>query len=112
VSTDERGITAAEALAEQREIDAQVRGSDTELDCDELLEEQRATIEREIRVDELEHVADERDMRLDDREQRLADRERRTQLKELDLGEREQLADRREEALDQREVDETRRSGR
>ena len=110
MARDEHESLAAESFAEQRVIDAEVRDSEAELDCDELRDEHRSVIERGVLADEIERLADERDIRLDDREQQLTDRERRAELRELDLGERESEADERERAADEREINQAERS--
>ncbi len=110
MARDEHESLSAEGFAEQRKIDAEVRDSEAELDCDELRDEHRSVIERGIMADEIERFADERDIRLDDREQQMADRERRAELRELDLGERESEADERDRAADQWEINQAQRS--
>ena len=104
MARDEHESVPAEAFAEQRDIDAQVRDGAAESECDELRDEQRSIIERGILADEMEHLADERDVRLDDREQQLSDRERRADLRDLEIRERESEADERDRAADRREI--------
>jgi aminoglycoside phosphotransferase family enzyme len=98
------------ARLEQGEIDAQMRAGQAELEWDELRAEQRSTIERGIRFDELERRADERRLALDDRQQVLEDRERRGAVREADLDRREEWVGMRERAADQAEIDEAQRT--
>ncbi len=94
MSTPEQGLSAARELADQREIDAQVRVSEADLECDQLRNEQRSIIERKILADERDDVADARELRLDAREQQLDDEERRTHTHQLDLADRVEQDDR------------------
>ena len=123
MTTEEHGTPGREALAQQREIDAEVSASEPELECDELREGQRSIIKREVLADETERRADDRENRLDDRQTLLDDRERRVELRELGLGhrehqaddrdrraeERDNEADDRDRAADQREINEAQR---
>jgi hypothetical protein len=98
-------IERREALADQREIDAEARDSRVA----QYTQMRNDSAAREEWLDRREYEADQRDVNIDQRERLLDQREQQLKERGRQAGERDREADERDRAADQREIDDAQR---